>query len=123
VQLGQDSVQLVIDRGALGGRQARQAGVAEDAALQEVHHIEGRADDGLIQAERPHDRHGKFGVAQRLHHPVFAVDLVSAGQKLPRRLLAQHIAPVAGVDQEGRVGGAAAKLAHAHRPAKALHVL
>ena len=75
---------------ALGRCHAGQAGVAEDAAFQKIHHIEGRADDRRIVAIGPHGGHRKADAAQRRHHPVFAVDLVGTGQQLARRLLAQH---------------------------------
>ena len=92
VQAGERRVQLVVDGGALGRLEARQPRVAEDAAGQVVHHVEGRADHALVEAERAHVRDRKAGRPQRLHHPVLAVDLVGARQELAGRLLAQHAA-------------------------------
>ena len=65
----------------------------------------------LVEAERAHHRNREAGRPQRLHHPVLAVDLVGAGQQLAGRLLAQHVAAIAGGDEEGRVGRAAVELA------------
>lgn len=123
VQPGEGGAQFVIDRRPFGGRQAWQGGVPEDAAFHVVHDIEAGADDRVVLAQRAHAGHGHVTL-QRLHGPVLAIDLVGAGQQHAGRLLAQDIAqrPVRAVggQQEGRVGGAALELLHAHGLAEAL---
>ena len=115
VQPRQRGVQVVVDGGALGRRHAGQAGVAEDAAFQEVHHVERRADDAVVLAQRPHRRHRKADAAQRLHHAELAVDLVRAGQQRAGRLLAQHPALRAGCQQIRGIGRTALELAELQR--------
>ena len=97
VQPRQHRVQLVVDRRPLGRLDSGQPRVAENAAGEEIHHVEGGADHALVEAQGAHLRHREAAVAQRLHHPVFAVDLVGAGEQLSGRLLAQHQLVVAGV--------------------------
>src|SRR5579871_1933162 len=50
VQLGERGVELVIDRCTLAWRQTGKRGIAENASVHEVHHIERRADDRLVLA-------------------------------------------------------------------------
>jgi hypothetical protein len=123
VQLGEREVQLVVDRGPLGGFEPRQPRVAEDAPGQEVHDVERRPDHARVGAQVAHDRHRHARARQRRHHLVLAVHLVRAGQQRPRRLLAEHVQTLSarrvGGEQEGRVRRAALELQHAHALAKA----
>ena len=122
VQLGQGGVEVVVDGGALGGLKAGQRGVAEDAAFQIVHHIEGGADHLGVFTKCTHDRDGDVAV-ERLHDAVLAVDLVGAGEQLARWLLAQDIeVAIAGGQQERRVGGPALKLLDAQGPLIAVDI-
>ena len=94
---------LLIDRAlgsstptALSGCQTRHLGVAENASVKEIHDVEGGAKNFRVLAQGPHAGYRKANVTKRLHHPVFTIHLVGAGQKLARRLFAHHIAVVAG---------------------------
>src|SRR5690606_5594620 len=94
----------------------RHDGLAEDAAFEVIHDVEGSADDAVVLAERIHARYGDARVFECLHDAVFAVDLVRAGEELPRGLLAHHIALAAARarrgQQEGGVRLAAFELAY-----------
>lgn len=76
----------------LGGRDVGDREILEDAAVQELHDVEGRADDGVVLAEAVRPGHGHRRGAERGDHPVLALDLVRRlGEKLSRRLLAHHV--------------------------------
>lgn len=100
--------------GSILNAHAGQTGVLEDAAVEELHDVEGGADDAVILAQAVGPRHRHVGMArQRGKDAILAVDLVRRlGQQLARRLLAQH-EPRARRHrgkQVGRVGLAVAKL-------------
>src|SRR6185503_2923985 len=126
MQFRERGVQFVIDGCALLWRQFLQARIAKDAAFQEVHHIEARADDGLVLLQQAHARNGNVGVLQRLHHAIFAIDLMGTGEQLARRLFPQHIAEwaVRSLSRQlvGWVGCAALDLLHAQVAAETVDV-
>ena len=61
VQRGDDAVHLVVDRGAAGVVERRQRLVPEHAAVDELHDVEGAADDALVFAQQVHARHRHVG--------------------------------------------------------------
>ncbi|MCY1175023.1 hypothetical protein D9M73_152430 [compost metagenome] len=68
VQGGDDAVHFVIKRRAGGAWQVGEAGVPEDAAFDQFHHVKGAADDRLIGANGQDSRHGDTRLRQRLLH-------------------------------------------------------
>ena len=64
VQRRERLVHRIVDRAALGMRQAGQRRVPEDAALDIGHEIEHRADDALVLAQRERARAGKADCLQ-----------------------------------------------------------
>ena len=99
-------------------------GIGQDAAGQELHDVEDRADHRIVLAERVGLGHRHVGViGQRLDHAILAIDLVRRGQQLARRLLAQHVHAAAAVSHvKGRIALPALELQHAERPAIAVDV-
>ena len=95
----------------------------EDAAGDEIHQVERRADDGGVLAEQPHPHNGDGRTLKRRLHPVFAVDGMGAGEQLARRLFAQHIFAARRFDEEGRVRLAALELPHRGLLAKIFELL
>jgi hypothetical protein len=85
------------------GLDARQRVVVEDAALDALHDVEGRADHVALGLEKQGRRHRHVGLRKRPHDPELAVDGMGGGQDLARRLLAQHETAVVEGDEEGRV--------------------
>jgi len=88
-------------------RQARQGAVVEDAPLQPLHQVEGRAEQLLVLVVEHRARNRDIGGGQRLDDAVLAVDGMRAAQDRPGRLLAQHHAAPAEIDEIGGVGLAA----------------
>lgn len=110
VQLGQR-----VDHGLIGGatftcRQFGQGAVPEGAPLDQLHHIEGRADDGVVLTQGQRRRHGKAGRMQGADQPVFAIDRMGRGQQRSERATAQDIVPAVERHPIGRVRLAAGKL-------------
>ena len=85
VQRGDDAVHLVVDRRALLARHARQRLVPEHAALHELHHVEGAADDRFVLAQQVHARHRHLAAGQRVHDPELALHRMGRGQQPGRR--------------------------------------
>ena len=89
-------------------RQLGQRRVPEDAAVDEVHHVERRADDAGVVAVDVHGRDGEAGhAAERLLHPELAIHRVRGGEQRPGRLAPQHVAARGGLEPVGRIGLAA----------------
>ena len=86
--------------------------VLKDAPVEELHDVEGRADDALVLAEAVRLGHGDAGALQRMQHPELALDLVRRlGDELARGLLAHDEAlAIGGDDLVGRVRLAKTKL-------------
>src|SRR5690606_12284030 len=72
-------------------------------------------------------RYGHASARKRLHHAIFAINLMRAGEKLPGWLFAHDIALAAagagGDEQKGRVRLTAFKLSNLKRSAIAFHGL
>ena len=116
VQLGQGVDLVVVKVGALVLGQGFQLRLGEHPAGHEIHHVEAGADHVIVFAQQVHGRHRHLAVfAERLHDAVFPVHLVGGRQHLARRLLAQHVFPVAALQQVGGVGLPALELAHLER--------
>ena len=97
------AVHLVVDFRAVLARDFRQVRLPEDAALDALHDVEGRADDAVVLAQQVHFCDGHASVGERLLHAVLAIDGVRGFQQHARRLAAQHIGAAGGLDQESRV--------------------
>ena len=120
MELGDGGVHRVEVRGAIGRGEAGEGGFPDDAALDEVHDEEGRADDVRVLAQPVDARDGEAGGSERAHHAGFALDRVRAGEQCAGRLAAQHEgATVGGVEAVGRVGLAALELADRERAGEA----
>ena len=104
MQPRQRRIHVVIDRRALGRIRARHLRLPEHAAVDEIHHIERRAGDGLVAAIENRLRDRKALRMQRADDAEFAIDRMRGGQQLPRRLAAQHIFRRGRFQQIGRVG-------------------
>ena len=115
MQLRERSVHGIADGRTPFAGHLGQARVPENAPFHMVHHIERRADNARVFAQRHGARHGKALSAQRGNDTVFAVDSMRTGQQLAGRLLAQH--EVAAVHRDGVSGVAlaAAELAQFQR--------
>ena len=66
--------------GKLGGQR-----VADDVAVDPLHHVEPRADHRFVLAERDHLRHGNPGAPQGREHPVLARHVVRRGKHMRGR--------------------------------------
>ena len=76
-----------VERGGHGGR--------DDLALDELHHVERRADDRLVGARPPGPRARAAGGASGQQDARLAQDVVRAGRQRPGRRAAQDEARVA----------------------------
>jgi hypothetical protein len=111
VQLCHDPGQVKVNGFALRWSQCGQQGFGEKSTLYHFHHVELGANDAGVVAQAVHDRNRYIGILQRFHDPIFPIHLVRRWQQLTRRLFAQHISAVGGLQQEGRIGLATLKLA------------
>ena len=111
VQRGDDAVQFVVDRAALGRRHARQRRIPQHAALDTVHHVEGGADDRRVFAQHMRPRHRHLGAVQRADDTKLTVHRMRRLQQHAGRLASHHEAlAVGGGQPEGRVRLAALEL-------------
>ena len=93
VQLGEGADGVGPDGAAVVGQHVRDHGVLEDAAVEELHDVEGRADDGVVLAQAVGLGHRHVRLGQGVDDAVLALDLVGRlGDEASRRLLAQHVA-------------------------------
>ena len=124
VKLGDDTVQLIPDRRALGLRHAGKGLIPQHTSSDEIHDVERRADDKRVFAQHMRLRDGEAGRIKRMDHAKFAIDGVRGRQQLSRRLASQHEAPARGVaDLVSRVGLAALELLDRERTAQPGNVL
>lgn len=86
--------------------------ILDDAAVQKLHNVERRADDGVVLAEAVGLRDGDVGVFEGMHDAVLALDFVRRlGDKFAGGLFAHDkLARVGGRDLVRRVGLTKAKL-------------
>jgi len=124
VDARQHVVHRIEDPAAIGGRDAGHLRIGQDAAGQELHDVEGRADHRIVTAECVGLWYGDVGViGQGLDHAVLAIDLVRRRQQLAGRLLAQHVHAAAAVSHmKGWIALPALELQHADRSAIAVDV-
>ena len=122
MQARQTLVHRVIDRAPIFARKLGQRRVPEDAAVDERHEIEGRADHALVLAEREHAGGWIAHAFERLQHAELALDHVGHFQELARRLAAQHVTAARGFDQIGRVRLAGREFLRHARAAPALDI-
>ena len=119
VDLDQRVDDPLADRAAVGlVREGLGVGtLAQDRPLDEVHHVEGRAVDGLVGAVAGDrgDRHGRR--RQGGDDRVLAAHVVRGAERLAQRRAAQRPAPARGVgDAVGQVGAAAGDPLVGERP-------
>jgi hypothetical protein len=114
MQAGERARHRRVHRATIRGLDARQRVRREHAPVDLVHHVERRADDLAPGMEQQRARHRHVGARERAQHAVLAVDRVRGGQEVARRLLAQHHRAIVVVDDERRVGLAAADAREAH---------
>lgn len=101
------------------GVEARQGAVPVHGAVHRLHHVEGRADDLRVLAQREGPRHRKPLAVEGTDHPELAVHRVRGGQERAERLSAQHVGLARRVEPVGRVRLAAAELLHGERAGEA----
>jgi hypothetical protein len=120
VQLRENAVHLVIDRGALVALEARQRLIPEDATVDVLHDVERPANDAFVLDQQQRPRHWYALRCQCAHHVEFALDRMRRGQQFRRRsgLAAHHVLRGRRRDQVGGVGLTALELLYVHRPAK-----
>ena len=104
-------------------RLARQRRIPEHPALFHRHDVEGRADHGVVGAQRIGLRDRKALLAERRDHLEFAVDRVRRRQQFAERLSPHHIGAAGRIEPVGRVGLAALELQDGQRPRITLDVL
>jgi len=78
-------------------------GRARDLTRDPLHHVEGRAVDGIVVAEGEGARHGHVGVGQRAEHPVLAAHIVRGRQHMAERRAAQDPVALTVGDDVGEV--------------------
>ena len=78
---------------------AEKLGIPHSTIIMEVN-----VDGSSLRVKREHARDGRGRCCERAHDAVFAIDGVRGGQDIARRLLAQHHAQRALVDEIGRIG-------------------
>ena len=89
-----------------GGHRAR-----DDVALDALHDVERRADDGGVVAHREHGGHAR-AAGQGRQHARLAQDVVRAGRQRAARRTAQHDVGAVAVQRIGHVGVAVADGRH-----------
>lgn len=112
VQLGEGAHGVGPDGAAVVGQHVGDDGVLEDAAVEELHDVEGRAEHGRVLAQAVGLGHGHVGRGKRVDDAVLALDLVGRlGHQPSWWLLAQHVALAVGGGQlVGWIGLAEAEL-------------
>ncbi len=113
---------ILVGGAPFGGSQVRQRAVPGDAALDQFHHVEGRADHARVGAERQRPRHGEARRMQRRDEPVFAIDRVGGRQQRAERLAPQHDSTAWRRDPIGRVGLTARELLDFDRSREAVEL-
>src|SRR5262245_21968620 len=103
----------VVNRRALGGLGIRHVRLPDDAALDVVHEIEGRAGDARVVAVEQRRGDRKFLRMERADHAELAVDRVRGRKQLTGRLAAQHITAGGRLEKISGIGLPALELAHA----------
>src|ERR1700722_12607414 len=91
MQLRQARVHGVVDLRAIFARKVGQRWVPEDAAVDEGHEIEGRADHALVFAERERARSWIDHAFESLKHAELALVYMYHLQELARRFATQHV--------------------------------
>ena len=84
-------------------REIRQRRIPEEAAVDEIHDEERRADDCCVVAVAVGARDRDVGVAERRHDAILAIDGMRRRQELPSRLLAQHVIRAAEAKAKRRI--------------------
>ena len=119
VKLCQSEIEIVVQRGPFLWQQCRERSIHENPARHKIHHIERRADDGVIFTEQSDIRNRNVGWPKRLHGGEFAIDLMGARQQRTGRLLAHDKTPnvgaIPGHKKKRRIGCTALELKHAQR--------
>lgn len=97
VEFGQGADGVGPDGAAVVGEDVGDDGVFEDAPVEELHDVEGGADDRVIFAEAVGSGHGDVGGGEGGDDAVLALDLVGGfGDELSGRLLAEDVAVARG---------------------------
>jgi len=96
-----------IHRGAISKRHLRQPHIAMHASVDEVHHVELRANDVDVVAQHAQRRHGHRAALQGADHAVFTVERMRRLQQLTGGLGAQDVAAAVGFEPPDGVGIAA----------------
>jgi len=96
VQERNDAVELVPDGEALGLCHAGERLIPEHPAVDVIHQVECRADDGSILTQQVRPRHRKAGGMQRAYDGVLPVDGMCRRQQGAGRLAPQHKTPAVG---------------------------
>jgi len=122
VQPRQRADGVLIDGTPFTGLQVRQRAVPGDAALDQFHHVEGRADHARVAAERQRPRHGEASRMQRRDEPIFAIDRVGGRQQRSERLAPQHAGTACGRDPIGGVRLTAREFLDLQRSREAVEV-
>ncbi len=122
MQRGDHAVHLVVVGGAFACIHARQLGIPENAAVDTVHHVEGRADHRWVLAQRMSVRHRHLGGGQRLDDAELALHRMRRRQQRAGRLAPHHISMPAGDEQKGRVALATLELLHLELTLEAIDV-
>ena len=92
VQLCEGANRLVPHLSPLRGCHTGNCWVFDDAPVQELHNVEGRADDAVIFAQTVDLRDRDVGVLQRVQNPMLALDLVRRlGEQFSWWFLAHYI--------------------------------
>ena len=120
-----DAVHLVVDRGASGGVERRQRLVPEDAPGDELHHVEGAADDAFVFTQDVHAGHRYGRAGEAAHHRELAIDRMRRRQQLGRRpgLGAHDVSACRRQQLIGRIRLAALELLDGERAGEAGQVL
>jgi hypothetical protein len=110
VQVGQH-VDEVLGGGPaqLDGQLGGLLGTVEHLALDEAHHVERRAVDGLVGAQPERRGHGHAGAADRGDHAVLAGHVVGGGEHVAERRPTQHEAGAVGAGDHEREVRASAR--------------
>ena len=116
VQRSQHPAGLKVMRCTLWGGHTGQGGIAQDAPLHKVHHVERHADDGFVFAKHAHARHRHIAGLQGLHHRIFALNRVGRWHQrcLGCGLGAQHPSLICPTQDPRRVALPAVDALHIH---------
>ena len=95
MQCCQHAIHLVVNGRAFGVVHFWHCRVPEDSALKMLHHVEHRANDLVVIAERNRLWNRDVGIPERIQNPVFTINRMRGSQQFTRWFSPQYVVLVA----------------------------